>query len=123
VQASLKILNGLRNLTNLDLPSSSGLALGFDGGAWCGNAYFGKGGREYERDVVRQGAETTEMAGEIVMENMPQLISFNVGGQCPNITRDSDEKNMVSLAWPWTGRLDEWLMKEVPEWICEDENV
>ncbi|EPE34441.1 hypothetical protein GLAREA_10135 [Glarea lozoyensis ATCC 20868] len=120
LKATLNILNGQQNLTHLDLPRSSSLALGFDGGAWCGNAYFGKEGRVYERDVVRQGAEATEMAGEIVMENMPQLTSFTVGELRPNITRDSDGKNMVSLAWPWTGRMDEWLMEEVPEWVEGD---
>jgi hypothetical protein len=46
---------------------------------------------------------------------VPQLMTFTIGGQSANITRDSDGKNMVSLTWPWTGRMEEWLMEKVPE--------
>jgi hypothetical protein len=105
----------LQNLTNLDLPESSRLGLGFDGGPRCGNAYFGKKGRKYLRQVIREDAEATDTAGDIVVRNVPQLVTFRIGAQCPDITRGSDGKHIVSCTWPWTGRMDEWLMEEVPE--------
>ncbi|KAH7378116.1 hypothetical protein BKA64DRAFT_687946 [Cadophora sp. MPI-SDFR-AT-0126] len=107
------ILSALENLTHIDLPHSSGLGLGFDGGAWCGNAYYGKSGRAYGRSVLRQGAEITELAADIVMANLPQLKSFTIGGMAPNVTRA--ENGTVSLVWPWTGRMREWLLEVEPE--------
>ncbi|KAH7309996.1 hypothetical protein BKA65DRAFT_519262 [Rhexocercosporidium sp. MPI-PUGE-AT-0058] len=108
----LEILASLKNLTHIDLPYSSSLAMGFDGGHWCGNAYEGKNGREYGREVSRQFAETTEKAGDMVMSNLPRLSSFEIG-ETPNITRA--ENGTVTLTWPWTGRIDEWTFEIWPE--------
>lgn len=107
------MLTGLENLTHLDLPGSSSLGLSFDGGPECGNAYFGKGGRAYLRQVTKEGAEATEKGGDIVVANLPYLTSFTIGGEKPNITRTNEI--MINATWPWTGRMDEWLMEEVPE--------
>ncbi|KAL5319325.1 hypothetical protein ACEPPN_012376 [Leptodophora sp. 'Broadleaf-Isolate-01'] len=109
----LKILAQLNNLTQIDLPYSSRLALGFDGGAWCGNAYEGKGGREYGRVVAEESAETTEKAGDMVMRSMRHLKRFEIGELAPNITRA--ENGTVTLVWPWTGRMDEWTFEVWPE--------
>jgi hypothetical protein len=107
------VLTGLENLTHLDLPASSSLGLGFNGGPGCGNVYFGKGGRIYLRQVTKEGAKATEEGGDIVVANLPRLTSFTIGGRNANITRT--EERMVNATWPWTGRMDEWLMEEVPE--------
>jgi len=109
----LNVLTGLKNLTHLDLPESSSLGLGFDGGPDCGNAYFGKGGRKYLRQVTKEGAEATEQGGDIVVANLPHLTSFTIGGRKANITRT--EERIVNATWPWTWRMDEWLMEVVPE--------
>ncbi|QIX01684.1 hypothetical protein AMS68_007201 [Peltaster fructicola] len=65
----LDVLSLFINLEHLRLPASSELELGFDGGAWCGNAYFGRSGRQYGRDVAMRAAETTELAGRMGMQN------------------------------------------------------
>ncbi|KUJ12509.1 uncharacterized protein LY89DRAFT_785850 [Mollisia scopiformis] len=113
LKVALEILSELQNLTHLDLGPSSDLDRGFDGGPGCGNAYFGKGGRKYLRQVTRQGAEATEKGGNIVVETLPRLKSFTIGGTKANVTRVEDK--MVNATWPWTGRMDEWLMEVVPE--------
>ena len=87
--------------------------MGFNGGPGCGNAYFGKHGREYSRQIDRESAEATGLGGEIVMANMPNLKSFTIGGLKPDITRT--EEGTIILTWPWTGRMDEWLMEMTPE--------
>lgn len=89
------------------------MGLGFDGGPGCGNAYFGKDGRIYQRQVMKEGVEATEKGGDIVVANLPYLTSFTIGKNQPNITRTNDR--MVNAKWPWTGRIDEWLMEEVPD--------
>jgi hypothetical protein len=109
----VEVLTGLKNLAHLDLPDSSSLGLGFDGGPGCGNAYFGKDGRIYLRQVTKEGAEATEKGGDIVMANLPHLTSFTIGVIEASITRT--EERMVNATWPWTGRMDEWLMDMVPE--------
>lgn len=107
------MLNGLENLTHLDLPPSHALRLGFDGGSGCGNAYFGKGGRAYGRQVSKKAAKATEKGGKIVIANLPHLTSFTIGGRKANVTRIEGE--IVNATWPWTGRMEEWVMEEWPE--------
>jgi hypothetical protein len=107
------LLNKLEHLTHLDLEYSWQLDLGFNGGPDCGNAYDGKDGNEYLREVTREGAEATEKGGDLVVAYLPYLTSFTIGGATPNITRT--EGIMVNASWPWTGRMDEWLMEEVPD--------
>jgi hypothetical protein len=109
----LDTLTGLENLTHLDLPDSSSLGLGFNGGPGCGNVYFGKEGRIYLHQVTKDGAEATEEGGDIVVANLPHLTSFTIGGTKANITRTED--GTVNATWPWTGRMDEWLMEKVPD--------
>lgn len=109
----MDILTELKNLTHLDLPDSSSLGLGFNGGPGCGNIYFGEEGRIYLREITREGAEATEKGGDLVVANLPHLTSFTIGGSKPNITRINEK--MINAVWPWTGRMDEWLMEMVPE--------
>jgi hypothetical protein len=109
----MDVLTRLENLTHLDLPKSSSLGLGFNGGPGCGNVYFGKNGRIYRRQITGEGAEATEKGGEIVVANLPHLTSFTIGGRKANITRTKE--GMVNATWAWTGRMDEWLMEVVPE--------
>jgi hypothetical protein len=112
------MVTGLENLTHLDLPDSSSLSLGFSGGPDCGNVYFGKEGRIHLREVTKEGAEATEEGGDIVVANLPYLTSFTIGETKANITRTGD--GTVNATWPWTGRMDEWLMEEVDGFYSGD---
>jgi hypothetical protein len=67
----------------------------------------------YLREVTKEGAEATEQGGYIVVANLPHLTSFTIGSVKANITRTN--YRMVNVTWPWTGRMDEWLMEVVPE--------
>lgn len=113
IQGYLDILSRFPRLEKLWLPPSSGLGLGFDGGAWCGNAYFGTEGREYGRSVSRESAETTEAAAKIVLSRLSNLKSLCIGGTCADITRD--EHGRFGATWPWTGRMTEWTYEIWPE--------
>ncbi|KAI1267460.1 hypothetical protein F5Y18DRAFT_377821 [Xylariaceae sp. FL1019] len=108
----LQALHDLKNLTHLDLPPSHTLGVGFDGGAWCGNAYGGYSGWLYKRDVTRQSAEAVDRAAAIVVERLPRLQSFTIGGYHSNLTRQ--ENGTVQAIFPWTGRMDEWIEQVVP---------
>jgi len=89
------------------------LGLGFDGGAWCGNAFFGPGGRQYGREVSRDNAETTELAATIVLSKLLDLESLCIGGTYANITKD--DHGDLTATWPWTGRMIEWTYEIWPE--------
>ncbi|PQE15478.1 hypothetical protein CJF32_00006840 [Rutstroemia sp. NJR-2017a WRK4] len=106
---ALDMLSGLANLSHLDLPPSAYLDLGFDGGPGCGNAYDGKEGQLYLREVIKEGAEATELGGNIIVATLPHLTSFTIGGESPCV-----DGGIGNLTWPWTGRMDEWLEAEVP---------
>ena len=98
IQAILELLPALENLAHLDLPDSSSIGVGFNGGPGCGNVYFGKHGREYRpggRQIDREARDATELGGKIVVANMPQLKSFTIGGQKPEIIRS--EEGQITL--------------------------
>ncbi|KAJ2996428.1 hypothetical protein NUW58_g977 [Xylaria curta] len=105
-------VSSLKNLTQLELPPAYSLDLGWDGGPGCGNFYFGPGGRDFERQVYREGLETTEAAAAIVVEALPRLTNFSIGDSQANITRY--ENGTLWASFPWTGRLDEWVMEALP---------
>ncbi|KAI2616774.1 hypothetical protein GGR54DRAFT_641366 [Hypoxylon sp. NC1633] len=109
----MSVISRFPQLEELHLPESSELDLGFDGGAWCGNAYEGPEGREYGRQVDRQRMETTEAAGSIVVDSLPHLKRFSIGSTPANITRSEDGN--VQVSWPWTGREDEYVHDFWPE--------
>lgn len=96
------------SLEDLRLPASHEFNLGFDGGAWCGNAYDGAEGRAYGRTIAQESAELTEAVGEAVYEALPGLKTFRIGGQSPNII--SNEAGVGELVWPWTGRMEEYTL-------------
>ncbi|KAI0522065.1 hypothetical protein F5B22DRAFT_457479 [Xylaria bambusicola] len=108
----LQILGSLQNLTQLELPDASALDLGWDGGPMCGNAYFGPGGRDYERLVYRDALEATERAAAIVVKVLPRLTDFSIGSDQAIITRY--ENGTLRASFPWTGRLDEYIMEILP---------
>ncbi|KAI1307170.1 hypothetical protein F5Y03DRAFT_352971 [Xylaria venustula] len=112
LRETLQILGSLQNLTQLDLPAAYELDLNWDGGPDCGNAYFGPGGRDYERQVYREELETVEKAASIVVEVLPHLADFSIDGRQANLTRY--ENGTVRASFPWTGRLDEWVMEVLP---------
>lgn len=109
------MLSELRNLTHLDLPGSESIGVGFNGGPGCGNVYLGKEGWIFRRQITQESAEATEKGGKIVLANLPTptLKSFAIGGQMMNITRNDDGE--LEAIWPWTGRMEEWLMEVVPD--------
>ncbi|KAH8897819.1 hypothetical protein GQ53DRAFT_818082 [Thozetella sp. PMI_491] len=104
----LAILSRFTKLKELHLPYSAELDLGFDGGPWCGNAYDGPDGRAYGRQIVQEGAETTEVAAGIIMEALPN-VNFSIGDSSPNITYNKMGKPVLS--WPWTGRMEQYTLE------------
>ncbi|KAL6804915.1 hypothetical protein GGI42DRAFT_323178 [Trichoderma sp. SZMC 28013] len=114
----LRELVGYPNIRHLELPYSRDLSLGFDGGPECGNAYFGPDGRAYHRSVIQEGAEADEKAAKIALSVLPHLESISIGGLSPHMTKE--DGNKVVLEWPWTGRMEEWLLEEVPDLSKDD---
>lgn len=108
LQPFFSILARFPQLENLRLPGSHELGLGFDGGAWCGNAYDGPGGRAYGRTVVQRSAELAEAVGRVVYEALPGLKTFSIGSQSPNI--DVGEDGLVEMVWPWTGSMEAYTL-------------
>ena len=92
--------------------------MGFDGGPWCGNAYFGPDGRAYHRRVILEGAETNEKAARIALSVLPHLETISIGGSTPHMTKE--DGNKVVFEWPWTGRMEEWLLEQVPDVSKDD---
>ncbi|EXF79575.1 hypothetical protein CFIO01_03692 [Colletotrichum fioriniae PJ7] len=103
----IKSLSLLPNLTQLHLPRSSQLQLGYDGGSMCGNAYIGQDGAKYWRSNIAQDLETTELAGKIVQQKFPGLNGVHVGGFYGNLTTDAEVEQ--TIVWDWTGRVGQWL--------------
>jgi hypothetical protein len=97
----------------LGLPPTYQLELGWDGGAGCGNVYFGTEGRTYGRWEVERGAEVVERATRIVLSFLPDLDSLDFGGFAINLTRH--ENATVTPNWPWTGRMEEYKYEVWPE--------
>jgi hypothetical protein len=87
------------------------LGVGFDGGPGCGNFFDGPEGRNYQREIQKQGAVATERAAEIVLESPLNLTTLTIGGTCLNLTVGADGK---SVTWPWTDRMDEWAWQVIP---------
>jgi hypothetical protein len=44
---------------------------------------------------------------------MRHLANFTIGGTKASVTRT--EEGIVNVRWPWTGRMDKWLMEVVPD--------
>jgi hypothetical protein len=109
----LSILAQFSHLEELRLPAAHELDLGYEGGAGCGNAYFGESGRAYGRMVAQEDAETIEAAAAIVHDALPQLKSFTIGSQSPNITLN--DAGRMEMSWPWTGRMEEYTYEVWPK--------
>lgn len=112
-QDFLQVLGQFQRITHVGLPSSSELHVGFDGGPECGNAYMGKNGYLLSRRVLRRNAEATERAGVVVSEVLPHLLSFTIGGWKPKLV--ILDGKIVKIEWPWTGRLEDWIVEQIPE--------
>lgn len=108
----MQLLVDFPNLKRVDLPDAANLALGFDGGHWCGNAYFDYDGSMYLRQVTEDGAEATTKGGDIVVSTLPDLPEFSIGWRTPIIRRKGD--GTAKVIWPWSGRMNQWLDEEVP---------
>ncbi|KAK4083731.1 uncharacterized protein Triagg1_1393 [Trichoderma aggressivum f. europaeum] len=114
----LRELVGYPNIRHLELPWAGQLSLGFDGGPMCGNAYFGPEGRAYHRRVIQTVAETEEKAVRIALSVLPHLESISIGESTPHMIKEDGKK--VIFEWPWTGRMEEWLLEQVPD-VAEDD--
>ncbi|KAI0552594.1 hypothetical protein F4679DRAFT_534720 [Xylaria curta] len=109
---TLQLLQALRNLTHLDLPDASDLDVGWSGGPKCGRPFMGPRGRENQRKVLRRSAEATDRAAALVVGFLPQLTGFSIGDTQAEITRY--ENGTVRASFPWTGRIDKWVMEGLP---------
>ncbi|KAF9873211.1 hypothetical protein CkaCkLH20_09374 [Colletotrichum karsti] len=109
LQNLTRALGSLNNLRRLHLPWSAELGLGFDGGPLCGNFYDGADGARLRRRVEMENINATERAGEIVRANVPRLKGVDVGGFYGNFTVDGEGRDVT--VWPWTGRLEDWLLE------------
>lgn len=105
-QEYLRVFAHFPNLENLQLPASHHLDMGFDGGAWCGNAYDGPEGRAYGRSVTQEHAETTQLAANVTMDALPRLKSLQVGSESANLTLN--DLGQPDMTWPWTGRMKQY---------------
>jgi hypothetical protein len=110
----LSVLSQFPHLQELRLPSCGELDMGFDGGAECGNAYFGPDGREYGRSETRRCAETSEEAAKMVHDALPNLARLAIGSHYINITLNG--RGTSEMAWAWTGRMEEHLYEVWPEY-------
>ncbi|KAM7211920.1 hypothetical protein V8F06_012696 [Rhypophila decipiens] len=129
LKSYLTLISHLPNLRKLGLPPASELGLGFDGGAWCGNAYFGPSGRAYGRQVSRERAKTVEIAARFTLEEMPYLSELSIGGTRAALNDTGTElctsrvgvitghggSKVPEVRWPWTGRMKEWTYEQWPE--------
>lgn len=106
-----------RELKHLNLPHARSLALGFDGGPFCGNAYNGAAGKLLRREISRQKLEATEKAAKIVLEILPNLWTLSIGGTQAKLVRNAD--GSMEAEWPWTDRVEDWLYEQCP--ITEEE--
>lgn len=73
--------------------------------------------------MSRQNAETTEKAGQIVLERLPDLKTLNIGEFCANLSRS--DRGVTKATWPWSGRMKEWTYERwgPPEkWTAEWED-
>ncbi|KAI0150141.1 hypothetical protein F4776DRAFT_604750 [Hypoxylon sp. NC0597] len=108
----LSVISRFPKLEQLHLPDSSNLDLGFDGGSWCGNAYMGASGRYYGRFVIKDSIDTTEIAGRIVMEAIPNLKVLTIGKTRGNFTQNENGK--LEIIWPWTKRKELYTYEVFP---------
>ena len=108
------VLGRFPDLAHLKLPASYELDLGWDGGSWCGNAYFGYGGRKAGRAKVRRGVEATELAAGIVLDALPRLQSLSIGSACANISWSEEDGHIDGVSWKWTGRVEEYAREIYP---------
>ncbi|KAJ7774367.1 hypothetical protein B0H14DRAFT_2965351, partial [Mycena olivaceomarginata] len=82
----LPIITRFPHLQHLDLPPVYELGVGFDGGAWCGNAYFGESGRESAHSVALQSLHATEKATNITLPYMPPTLkTLTIGETTVNL--------------------------------------
>ncbi|RYC59062.1 hypothetical protein CHU98_g7148 [Xylaria longipes] len=112
LKTTLQLLQSLKNLTHLDLPDATSLDVGWDDEPWCGNVFMGPGGREMERMVLRDWAKAINRAATLVAEFLPHLTGFSIGETQANLTRY--ENGTLRASFPWTGRINEWVMENLP---------
>lgn len=101
-----------KNLTSLRLPNANGLSL-TEHIVGCGNPYLFAFGRKNLRRDLRDVISEIEIAGNIVLTELPHLKNATIGGITANV---EDGNKTGSLVWPWTGRMREYLLQEYPRY-------
>lgn len=92
------------------------LNLGLDGGPACGNAYMGRHGTKYLRLMHRERLWAYEYAAKLFLDRRDLALSMLTidGDSIYSQNRTTDGQ----LLLPWTGRLKEYLLNEVPRYIA-----
>ena len=109
------------NLKTLQLPESSELGIGFDGGPMCGNAYMGPNGYLTERYVQREHIEAVEKASSMAWAALPYLENIYIGGESPGSVERDEKGTVVKISWPWSDGVEEFLQKMYPKPQTDDE--
>lgn len=79
IETLLPTLSQFRHLRTLSLSGPAGLDVGFDGGPTCGNAFFGPGGAEYQRQVEEESRRAVLYVGTMVFRTLDGLEHLYVG--------------------------------------------
>ncbi|KAI1809754.1 hypothetical protein GGS20DRAFT_595671 [Poronia punctata] len=113
LEEALQPARSLANLTHLELPWAMNLDVGFSGGPGCGNVYFGPDGLKYERLMMRDGLKAIRRAASLTLEILPSLKGLRIGDTDVTIMRH--DNGTLGLSFPWTSRIDEYILEEVPD--------
>ncbi|KAK5993791.1 hypothetical protein PT974_07228 [Cladobotryum mycophilum] len=109
------ILAKLPKLTELHLPCASGLSIGFDIGIGSWHYYDGLDAAKRQRELERESMWGTTTAGKIIADGLPNLQRLSIGSIDVD-PRSADEDGR--LAWPWRGRVKEYLL-ETTDWYIK----
>lgn len=114
-QVYLDALMNFPHLATLCLPEGD---FGAPDSVLCGGTFDGPNGKRAGRVRTQQSIERTEFTGNVVLASLPNLKYLCIGNDHAEITRDA--QGSVNIVWPWTGRVNETLYEEWPEFHVDD---
>lgn len=114
LQSLLYALKKLHHLTALSLPITHELGLGFDGGPFYDDAYYGRTGYLRGREIEKQHIEAAEKAALMTLAILPDLQNICIGRTCPVDLQRDEQGRIIEMKWAWTDRLDEYLQEVWP---------
>ncbi|PVI03039.1 hypothetical protein DM02DRAFT_653019 [Periconia macrospinosa] len=115
LQSVLSALNESTTLKTVILPDSIGLAIGFEGGPGCGNAYMGPDGYKTSRSVVNSHIRAVEIASAMAWDTLPHLENITIGDESPSKVERDDKGKVIKVFYPWTDRVQEFLEEQYPK--------